>query len=119
MAQNSVTLKDSDVKSSKSVVFNAGTASTAADVRAETVVGIVIPASMVNTSLKVHGCTTIDGTFIPVRNYDGTDLAFTITNAAQQINSGALMPALAGMMYIKLVGTSSETATVTLLTRSV
>ena len=114
---NLVTIRNSNVQTTKQVVFAGSTTSGAEDLTGQSLVGIVTPAGMAGTSLAVHASETLSGTYIPVVDSSNAPVVFTIDNLAKWRVAGANLQALAGLNFVKLVSPSSETATVKLVTR--
>lgn len=97
------------------VNFTASATSAEAKLDGSTLCGMFIPAGFVGTSITFTACDTSGGTFLPVHK-DGA--ALTITVAASMYV--ALNPNdYAGLKFIKLVSSASETAVVKLAVRAI
>lgn len=98
-------------------IANAGTTSGVVTLGASSVCGIEMPATVTGTTLTLHGCSTLGGTYAVLR--DSTDTALAITTASGHRHY--IEPYItAGWPYIKVVlSTQSQDTTVTLLCRPV
>ena len=77
-------------------------------------IALFLPANWITGTITFEGCTTGDGTFVPV--VQGTDAAaVTVASVAASkcvVLDGAIAEALKGVPYIKLVAGAAQTTTV-------
>lgn len=101
----------------KTVLINGSATSAEVDLEGGTLVGVFCPASISSTSFTFTCATAAGGTFVTLQSPGGTD--YTVTIASSKYIA---LPAtvFAGVRFMKLVGSASETAkTFTLAVRPV
>lgn len=80
-------------------ILNGQSQSTVLDITDRVILAVELPATWTAANITLLASQTAGGTFLPVKNQDGTDL--TITAAAAQVNViSALLTQ--GLRYVKL-----------------
>ncbi len=101
--------------------FTASTTSAAIDLGEGTLVGLILPATHVGTTLKFQGSDDINGTYtdiyyIPV--LAAVLLQFTGLTTLTALNVTLSPELLAGFKFLKLVSGSAETLSITCMVRN-
>lgn len=121
-----VTVIDSDANYTSTVAFASSTTSSTVDLLGQTLLGLITPSGLASTSFTVKTPTnyTSDGvpdsstpTYVTLTDDEGTDVTITVSADDEHICfSAALIAKLRGVRYLLLEASSSETATVRLVT---
>ena len=108
--------KSAVVDFSLTVATTSGTTSTEIDLQGRTLVGLITPAGLSSTAITFKSAITQGGTAILLADKDDAD--FTVTCAAS--TQYHLEPTVfAGVRFLTLELGTSETATITLVTRPI
>jgi hypothetical protein len=87
-------------------IANGASASNALDIREFASGMIRLPSAMTGTAFAIHGCDTVDGTFVAIEGTDGNALAMTFA-----VSTWMTVPeAVFGASYIKFVSNGTEGA---------
>lgn len=100
-------------------IADSTTVSEAKDLQGTTVVGIFLPSTFDGTALTFQASSTIDGTYVAVEDGAGTPATITLTASAASkyiALSAAIQDQLRGLRFIKVVTSSAQTTTNTILT---
>ena len=91
--------------------------SNAVDLRGNTLVGVFLPSTFDGTVFTLTGSDTLAGTYVAIQ--DGAGAAVTVTSAASKYASFPNPLLLTGVRFVKIVTTTTQTTTSTIITLAV
>lgn len=95
------------------IASGGATSGASQDLRGLTLVAVRTPSTFDGTTLQFTCCETVDGTYLPIHNADGT--AYELTLAASRHTTVDLAK-FVGVRFLKLVAGSNQTTTDTIVT---
>lgn len=103
----------------QATVANTQTVSVAVDLFGNVLAGIFIPAEFDGTEITFQTSPTLDGTYVAVRNGDGSN--FAITTQASRYEPIRTLGVFAAVRFLRVVCTTAQTGatTFTLATRPI
>lgn len=116
MSYDVVTVVNSSPKTSKSAVFTASNTCAAIDLEGMTLMEAHIPSSFTGTTLTVLMSDDIAGTFEELHDRNGDPVSITV-DVSTWASFGEVANILAGVRFIKLKSSATETATLVLSIR--
>jgi hypothetical protein len=89
------------------------TKTTAINLHGVSLCGVIVPSTFDGTSITLEMASAIDGTYVPVG--DGAGGIFTLDVAPSRYEPIVELPIIAGIMYVKIVASTAQTTTDTIL----